>query len=85
MGNAAISAAQKLGPGLGTAVLGWVMSGAGFDAALDLAGESQPDTVITAIQFLYNWVPVILCGIIFVCLLFFYDIEKKLPEMQKEQ
>lgn len=56
MGNAAISAAQKLGLGLGTAVLGWVMSGAGFDAALDLAGESQPDTVITAILFLYNYV-----------------------------
>lgn len=83
MGNAAISAAQKLGLGLGTAVLGWVMDGAGFDPALDLAGTAQPDTVITAIRFLYNWVPVIMCGIIFVCLLFFYDIEKKLPAMQQ--
>lgn len=84
MGNAAISAAQKLGLGLGTAVLGWVMDAAGFDATLDLAGLPQPESVITAIQFLYNWVPVILCGIVFVCLLFFYDIEKKLPAMQKE-
>lgn len=83
MGNAAISAAQKLGLGLGTAVLGWVMDGAGFDPALDLEGMAQPDTVLTAIQFLYNWVPVIMCGIVFVCLLFFYDIEKKLPAMQQ--
>lgn len=85
MGNAAISAAQKLGLGLGTAVLGWVMDGAGFDPSLDLAGIAQPDTVITAIRFLYNWVPVILCGIVFVCLLFFYDIEKKLPAMQQNK
>lgn len=85
MGNAAISAAQKLGLGLGTAVLGWVMDGAGFDPSLDLAGIAQPDTVITAIQFLYNWVPVILCGIVFVCLLFFYDIEKKLSAMQQNK
>lgn len=84
MGNAAISAAQKLGLGLGTAVLGWVMDGAGFDPALDLQGIAQPDTVITAIRFLYNWVPVILCGIVLAALILFYDIEKKLPEMEKE-
>lgn len=84
MGNAAVSAAQKLGLGFGTAVLGWVMDGAGFDPSLDLQGIAQPDTVITAIQFLYNWVPVILCGIVFVLLLVFYDIEKKLPAMQSE-
>ena len=84
MGNAAVSAAQKLGLGLGTAVLGWVMDGAGFDPSLDLQGLAQPDTVITAIQVLYNWVPVVMCGIIFVLLLLFYDIEKKLPAMQSK-
>lgn len=82
MGNAAISAAQKLGLGLGTAVFGWVMSGAGFDASLDLAGKPQPDTVVTAIQFMYNWIPVIMCGIVFIALLFLYDIDKKLPELE---
>ena len=82
MGNAAVSAAQKLGLGLGTAVLGWVMDAAGFDPSLDLQGIAQPDTVVTAIQFLYNWVPVIMCGIIFVLLLVMYDIEKKLPAME---
>ncbi len=85
MGNAAVSAAQKLGLGFGTAVLGWVMDGAGFDPALDLQGLVQPDTVITAIKVLYNWVPVVMCSIIFVLLLLFYDIEKKLPAMQSKE
>lgn len=85
MGNAAISASQKLGLGLGTAVLGWVMAGAGFDASLDLQGIAQPESVIVAIKFLYNWLPVIMCGIIFVVLIMLYDIEKRLPEMEKEK
>lgn len=83
MGNAAMSASQKLGLGLGTAVLGWVLDGAGFDAALDAQGIAQPDSVITAIQFLYNWLPVIMCAIVLVALIALYDIEKKLPEMEK--
>lgn len=61
------------------------MDGAGFDPALDLQGLVQPDTVITAIKVLYNWVPVVMCGIIFVLLLLFYDIEKKLPAMQSKE
>ena len=55
-----------------------------LDPSLDLQGLAQPDTVITAIQVLYNWVPVVMCGIIFVLLLLFYDIEKKLPAMQSK-
>lgn len=83
MGNAAMSASQKLGLGLGTAVLGWVMDAAGFDASLDVQGIAQPDSVITAIQFLYNWLPVIMCALVVVALIALYDIEKKLPEMEK--
>lgn len=85
MGNAAISAAQKLGLGLGTAVLGWVMDAAGFDASLDLQGVAQPESVLTAIRFLYNWLPVILCAVIFILLLLFYDIDKKLPALQEQE
>ena len=50
MGNAGTSAAQKLGLGLGQAIFGWVLSGAGFNAALDQQGIAQPETVITAIK-----------------------------------
>lgn len=85
MGNAAMSASQKLGLGLGTAVLGWVMDAAGFDASLDVQGIAQPESVITAIQFLYNWLPVIMCAVVLAALIFLYDIEKKLPEMEKAE
>lgn len=85
MGNAAISAAQKLGLGLGTAVFGWIMARAGFDASLDIAGKAQPEAVIVAIRFMYNWIPIIFCSIVFVALLFLYDIDKKLPEMEISQ
>lgn len=84
MGNAASSAAQKLGMGLGTAVLGWILSGAGFDATLDAQGIAQPESVITAIQFMYNWIPLILCGIVFVIMLFFFDLEKKMAQFRAE-
>lgn len=84
MGNAASSAAQKLGMGLGTAVLGWILSGAGFDATLDAQGIAQPESVVTAIQFLYNWIPLILCAVVFIIMLFFFDLEKKMAQMNVE-
>lgn len=84
MGNAASSAAQKLGMGLGTAVLGWILSGAGFDATLDAQGIAQPKSVITAIQFMYNWIPLILCAVVFVIMLFFFDLEKKMAQLNME-
>lgn len=84
MGNAAISAAQKLGLGLGTAVFGWFMSGAGFDPMLDAQGIAQPESVIQAIKFTYSWLPAVLSLIVVVLLVVFFDIEKKLPKMLEE-
>ena len=57
IGNAGVSAAQKIGLGMGTAVFGWVLSGSGFDGALDLQGIPQAQSVTTAIQFVYTWIP----------------------------
>lgn len=85
MGNAASSAAQKLGMGLGTAVFGWVLSARGFDAALDAQGVSQPEGVISAIHFLYTWLPMALCVFVFVIMLFFFNLEKKMAEMNVEE
>ena len=85
MGNAGVSAAQKLGLGLGTAVFGWILSGAGFDAALDLAGVAQPESVTTAIEFIYNWIPAIMCGVIFILLILLYrGIDRDLEKLQAE-
>lgn len=81
MGNAGVSVAQKLGMGLGTAVLGWVLSAVGFDGALSAA--EQPESVATAIQFLYTWLPMIMCLVVLVIMVFFYNIEKDLVKMQE--
>jgi GPH family glycoside/pentoside/hexuronide:cation symporter len=83
MGNAGVSAAQKLGMGLGTAVLGWVLSAANFDGSLP--ASQQPASVITAIKFLYTWLPLIMCVIILVIMALFYNIESDLAKMQNEK
>ena len=85
MGNAGTSAAQKLGLGLGQAIFGWVLSGAGFDASLDAQGIAQPETVITAIKFMYNYIPMVMCAVIFVMMLLFFNLERDLNKLKKEK
>ncbi|MDO4340843.1 MAG: glycoside-pentoside-hexuronide (GPH):cation symporter [Eubacteriales bacterium] len=83
LGNAAASAAQKLGMGLGTAVFGWVLSMSGFDAVLDQQGLPQPDAVYMSIEAMYTWVPLVLCVLVFIIMLLFFDLEKKMTQMEK--
>lgn len=85
MGNAGISAAQKIGLGLGTAVFGWVLDAAGMDGALDAQGLRQPESVSTAINFMYNWLPLIMVAVIFVMMFLFYRCERDLEKMQAEK
>lgn len=84
MGNAGISAAQKIGLGLGQAVFGWVLAGAGLDSALDAAGMHQPESVSTAITFLYGWVPAIMAAAMFVIFLLFYHCERDIKKLEAE-
>ncbi len=84
VGNAGSSAAQKLGLGLGQAIFGIVLSASGFDAKLDLAGKAQPASTISAIQFMYTWIPFVMCLVVLVLLLvFFRSIDRELPELKK--
>lgn len=85
MGNAGTSAAQKIGLGFGQAIFGWVLAGAGFDAALDAQGIAQPESVITAIKFMYNYVPMVMCAVIFVMMLVFFNLEKDLKKLKEEK
>lgn len=85
MGNAGISAAQKIGLGLGTAVFGWVLDAAGMDGALDAQGLRQPESVSTAINFMYNWLPLIMIAAIFVMMFLFYHCERDLEKMHAEK
>ena len=85
MGNAGTSAAQKLGLGLGQAVFGWVMSGAGFKGEYDIMGIAQPETVITAIKFMYNWIPAIMCAVIFVIMAVSFNLDRDLAKLRAEK
>lgn len=85
MGNAGISAAQKIGLGLGQAVFGWVLSAAGMDGALDAQGLHQPESVSTAINVMYGWMPAVMAGIMFVLFLLFYRCERDMEKLQKAQ
>jgi GPH family glycoside/pentoside/hexuronide:cation symporter len=70
MGNAASSFAMKIGSGLGTAALGWILGAGGFDT------DPTSASAITAINVSCIWVPVITCAIGLVCLVLF-NLDKK--------
>lgn len=85
MGNAGTSAAQKIGLGLGQAIFGWVLTGAGFDPTLDAQGIAQPETVKTAIKFMYSYIPMIMCGIIFLMMALFFHLDGDLKKLKAEK
>ena len=85
MGNAGVSAAQKIGMGLGTAVFGWFLSGAGFDGALDFHGIPQPQSVTTALEFVFTWIPLIMFAIISVVLILFFRLDRDLARLKAEK
>lgn len=65
MGNSASSFTMKIGSGLGTAALGWILAAGNFNA--DPTGSAS----IAAINVAVIWVPVITSVIGIVCLAFF--------------
>lgn len=72
MGNAASSFCMKVGSGVGTAALGWILAAGGFDAA----AEVQSAASLGAINVAFAWVPVITSVICVICM-FFFDLDKK--------
>lgn len=71
MGNAASSFCMKVGSGVGTAALGWILAAGGFDANLTVQSESA----LTAINISFAWIPVITSVICIICMLLF-DLDK---------
>ena len=71
MGNAASSFCMKVGSGVGTASLGWVLGAGGFDSAL----ATQSAAAVTAINWSFAWIPSITMIIAVVCLILF-DLDK---------
>lgn len=69
MGNAASSFCMKVGSGIGTAALGWILSAGGFDA------DPTSASAIASINVACIWVPVVTSLIAIACL-FFMDLDK---------
>lgn len=79
MGNAASSFCMKVGSGIGTAALGWILGAGGFDASL----ETQSAAALNAITWSFAWVPAITM-VIAVIALAFYDLDKKYDQIVKD-
>lgn len=69
MGNAASSFCMKVGSGIGTAALGWILAAGNFNA------DPTSASAITSINVACIWVPLVTCVIGVVCMLFF-DLDK---------
>lgn len=77
--NAAASFGNKIGSGLGGAVLGWLISASGYDGS----AIEQSATAEFAINSAYNFIPLVLSLITFV-LLMFYKLDKEYPQIIAE-
>ena len=73
-GYAGISAADKLGQGLGSVVLGLMLSAAGLSKSLDPTAASA--SVVTAANWAFLWLPMIFGLITAILFQLFYDLDE---------
>lgn len=66
------SIGQKIGSGIGSAVLGWVLAAFGFVSA----SADQPASAISGIRVIFLYVPLVVFAIMFIILLF-YKLDKE--------
>lgn len=66
------SIGQKIGSGIGSAVLGWVLAAFGFVSS----SASQPASAISGIRIIFLYVPLVVFAVMFVVLLF-YKLDKE--------
>lgn len=81
MGNAASSFCMKVGSGIGTAALGWVLAAGGFEKVQ--AGGPVTDSVLSAINWSFAWIPAICMVVVLVCL-FLFDLDKKYDQVVED-
>lgn len=70
---------MNIGVGLAPGLSGWMMSMSGYDGL----AASQPQSAINVINFCATWVPVIF-AVLLVAVIWFYDLDKKYPQIVKE-
>lgn len=73
VGNAANSFGQKIGNGVGTAAVGWVLNAAGYDGSVTAAATG-------AVKMLYTYIPIVCC-IAIVIIACSYNLDKIYPDI----
>lgn len=77
MGNAAASFCQKIGSGLGSALLGWVLAAGSFSV------DPTSASALQSINFAFIWIPSICTVITFVAVCL-YDLDKKYDKISAD-
>ena len=72
--------ANKVAGGLSVSLGAFVMNAAGYDGTLTVQSESA----MTAIDTCFNTIPTILCLVMTLLMVFFYNMDKILPTVKKE-
>jgi len=79
MVNSTSSFGMKIGVGLGTAVVGWILAIGNYDGSL----ATQPDSAVISILTISIYLPLVLLIITYL-LLRMYDLDQKYPQIVKE-
>lgn len=79
VGNAANTFSQKIGSGVGSALVGWLLSAAGYSGNMSAISTE----VIMAVNICYTYIPLICCIIIFLLALY-YRLDKEYPQIIQE-
>lgn len=72
------SLGQKIGVGVGTALVGWILAAGGYDGK----AVTQSADALSSIYQIYIWIPIALL-IVGIVILFFYDIDKHYAEIME--
>lgn len=67
---------QKVGAGLGTAAIGWILATGSYDGTL----TTQPESAVTAIQVAFLYIPIVIM-VITAVVIFFLNVEKHGPQI----
>lgn len=70
------SIGQKIGSGIGSAVLGWILAAFGFVSS----SAAQPASAINGIRVIFLYVPLVVFAVMFVVLLF-YKLDKEYDDV----
>ena len=71
---------QKIGTGLGTAALGWILAAGHYDGTAAV----QPDSAIFAIKSLFLYLPLVITVVVLIIWYLFMGLDKIYPTVRKE-